>query len=216
MSVDFPGLLYGWLPGLYRDKDEAGELQRFLTLAAAPLEEVNASIEQLYADLFLGTCRDAFLPLIGGLLGVELDTTQPAWAQRAEVTEALASYRRKGLRDTLAAMANHLTRLHVETVGFFPGWWHRRRSCRMQSAPPSPRPACGRGAAGQRQFLLQRRSSVLPLYDFQLGRAITRQALAGNETLFAGVEGRFSIGERGSDIFCPRGCPVYRRCRRPH
>ena len=57
MSVDFAALLYADLPGVYRDKDTAGELRRFLEIAAEPLAELHASVGQLYEDLFVGGCR---------------------------------------------------------------------------------------------------------------------------------------------------------------
>src|SRR5689334_9768853 len=75
MSVDFANLLNGWLPGLYRDKDGSGELARFLQIAAGPLAEISASVEQLRQDFYINDCRDAFIPLIGRLIGVELDPT---------------------------------------------------------------------------------------------------------------------------------------------
>ena len=64
--TNFAELLYRSLPGLYRDKDAALELRRFLDLAALPLEEIERSIGELYLDFYLNTCRDAFVPLIDG------------------------------------------------------------------------------------------------------------------------------------------------------
>jgi hypothetical protein len=40
-----------------------------------------------------------------------------------------------------------------------------------------------------------------PIFDAVTGRPISRQALAGAEAAYAGVEGRFTISERGADLF---------------
>jgi hypothetical protein len=42
-----------------------------------------------------------------------------------------------------------------------------------------------------------------PLFDALTGRPITRQALAGHEAEYAGAEGRFTLEERGVDLFRP-------------
>ena len=89
MNVDFPELLYHTLPGLYRDKDTAGELRRFLEIVAEPLAMLHASITQLQDDYAIERCREELIPLIGTLVGVSVDPTQPARVQRAEVQDAI-------------------------------------------------------------------------------------------------------------------------------
>ena len=118
MTTNFAELLYGSLPGLYRDKDGGLELRRFLDLAALPLEEIERSIGELYLDFYLNTCRDAFVPLIGSVLGIEPDPRLPAKAQRIEAADALLSYQSKGLASRLEIAARQLTTFAVTTVDF--------------------------------------------------------------------------------------------------
>jgi phage tail-like protein len=201
MSVNFPDLLYRYLPGLYRDKDEAGELRRFLEIMALPLAELQASIGQLHEDSFVQTCRDEFIPFIGGLIGIELDPAASARMQRAEVQEAFAFYRTKGLRDPLQRFAEHLTTWRVATVDFSQQVARApfvealnpvlaRRGQRVTENPP---------ASGN--FFFHTDEAPRPLFDAVLGRPIFRADFAGHESEFAGVEGRFRIKERGQDIF---------------
>lgn len=109
--TDFAALLLRSLPGIYRQKDETGDLSRFLEIVAAPLAETEASIGQLYDDLFGASARSDFLPLIGGLIGADIDPTLPASLQRAALADTLAFYRSKGLAASLAS-----------TVQAFTGW----------------------------------------------------------------------------------------------
>ena len=118
MKTDFADLLYRSLPGLYRDKDASLELRRFLDLAALPLEEIERSIGELYLDFYLNTGRDAFVPLIGSLLGIEPDPRLTAKAQRMEAANALLSYQDKGLAESLESAARQLTSCAVTTVDF--------------------------------------------------------------------------------------------------
>src|SRR5258706_11024572 len=79
---------------------------------------MQASIGQLKEDLFLENCRDEFIPLIGGLIGVEPDATAPPRMRRTEVQEAFSFYRTKGLQAPLQRMAEHLTGWRVAVVDF--------------------------------------------------------------------------------------------------
>ena len=118
MSVDFPELLYHTLPGLYRDKDSAGELRRFLEIVSEPLAMLHASITQLQDDYAIERCREELIPLIGTLVGVTVDPTQPARVQRAEVQDAIPFYRSKGLRSSLERYAETLTAWRATLVDF--------------------------------------------------------------------------------------------------
>jgi phage tail-like protein len=115
MAVAFGDLLYDLLPGVYRDKDAHGELRSFVEIMAVPLTEIEQSIAQLHDDHFIATCRPEFVAAIGALVGVTLDAATSDAAQRAEVRNAVASYREKGLLATLERFAEDVTgwRVHV-------------------------------------------------------------------------------------------------------
>ncbi|MFI7128808.1 hypothetical protein ACIBQ1_24105 [Nonomuraea sp. NPDC050153] len=117
MTID-ADLLMANLPGLYRDKDASGDLLRFLTILAGPLGELHASITQLRDDQTVVACRAPFIPLIGALVGTEVDTTLPERAQRDEVLDALSGYRRKGTFDLVQRTAESLTGWRVRLVDF--------------------------------------------------------------------------------------------------
>jgi phage tail-like protein len=116
-ATEFAPLLYALLPGVYRDRDE-GALRRFLEIAAEPLADLERSIAQLHEDLYVATAREELLPLVGALVGIDVDPTGPARAQRVEVEEALAAYRRKGLGGPLERLAERLTGWRVTVVDF--------------------------------------------------------------------------------------------------
>ena len=203
--TDFAELLYRSLPGLYRDKDAASELQRFLKIAALPLEEIERSIGELYLDFYLNTCRDAFVPLIGSLLGIEPDPRLPAKAQRMEAANALLSYQNKGLAEPLETAARQLTSFAVTTMDF------SRRVTRtpfVQDASPlvaRRNQPVAEDPAGSGFFFFRADQALLQLFDASRGRAISRTVLEGAEAQFAGVDGRFSIKEGGTDVFTRPG-----------
>ncbi|MBN1203495.1 MAG: hypothetical protein JXB05_01040 [Myxococcaceae bacterium] len=203
MATDFAELLYRYLPGLYRDKDTLGELQRFLQIIALPLEELEASVGQLYEDFFISGCRPELIPLLGALVGVEVDTTLPLRAQRTQVSEAVRFYRSKGTQQPLERWAESLTQWRVTLVDFSKSVAQvpfleamnpvsRLRDQLVAELPPG---------SGNCFFSAEQR--LQPLFDAITGRFITRKALAGNEAKYAGVEGRFTIEERGVDLFKP-------------
>lgn len=203
MSLDFAALLYAGLPGVYRDKDEKGELQRFLEIIAQEAAELEASIGQLYEDGFVETCRAELIPLIGGLVGVEVDPTLPARARRAQVVDAIRFYRAKGLRDPLERFAQDLTDWPVTLVDF---------SANVAQAPfvVTVNPVLllrdqpvGEAPPGSGRFFVRADLARQPLFDALTGRPITRAALAGREADHVGIEGRFTVEERGDDLFHP-------------
>jgi phage tail-like protein len=117
MTVD-ADLMLASLPGLYRDQDVTGELRSFLGILAGPLAELHASIAQLLDDEAVATCRPPFIPLIGALVGVEVDTTLPERAQREQVLDAISGYRTKGTSDLIVSAAESLTGWRVQLVDF--------------------------------------------------------------------------------------------------
>jgi hypothetical protein len=205
--TDFADLLYKSLPGLYRDKDAALELQRFLAIAAKPLEEIEQSIENLYLDFYLHTCRDSFVPLIGSLLGIELDPRLPAKLQRIEAANALLSYQRKGLAESLEGAAQQLTSFAVNSVDYsrsvatLPFLQDANPLAARRNQPVAEDPA------GSGNFFFRPDQTHVQLYDGLQGRAISRKILTGAESQFAGVDGRFSIKQNGSDLFTRAGSP---------
>ncbi len=201
MSVDFVDLLYRSLPGLYRDKDEAGELRRFLQIMAQPLAEIDASIAQLYEDLFIEHCREEFIPLIGDLVGVKVDPTLPARTQRSEVQDALRYYRTKGLQLPLERFAESITGWRATLVDFsqvvaqVPYVESMNPVVRQRDLPVGEHPM------GSGNFFFREDRALQPLFDGITVRPITRAALAGHEAEYAGVEARFTIEQRGVDLF---------------
>ncbi|MBI3803963.1 MAG: hypothetical protein HY282_09415 [Nitrospirae bacterium] len=208
-SVDFPTLLFQLLPGIYRDKDAAGELQRFLEIVSGPLEEVDLSIAQLYEDLFLENAREPFIPLIGALIGVEIDPTLPERAERTEVEEAVAFYRSKGLHDPIAQFAERVTAWRTVLVDF------SQRVAQVPFVPdlnpvlPYRNQSVGEDPPGSGHFFFRADQKLQPLFDRKTGRPITRAAMLGQESAYAGIEGRFALRDRGVDLFLPDPTPPF-------
>lgn len=208
-SVDFPKLLFQLLPGIYRDKDAKGELRRFLEIVSLPLEELEVSMAQLYEDLFIKNSREPFIALIGALIGVEIDPTLPDRAQRTEVEEAFAFYRSKGLHDPIALFAERVTDWRTTVLDF------SQKVAQVPFVPalnpviPYRGQAVGEEPPGSGNFFFRADRERQPLFDRVTGRPITRQALIGQESAYAGIEGRFAIRDRGTDLFLPDPTPSF-------
>jgi phage tail-like protein len=209
VTLDFAALLYADLPGVYRDKDSAGQLQRFLEIAAQPLAELEASVGQLYEDLFVEGCRAELIPLVGGLVGVEVDSTLPARAQRMQVADAIRFYRAKGLRNPLERFAEDLTGWPVTLVDFSASVAQMPFVATLNPVLLLRDQPVGEAPLGSGRFFVRADLARQPLFDALTGRPITRAALAGREAEYAGVEGRFTIEERGEDLFHPRAGTAY-------
>jgi hypothetical protein len=197
--VDFSDLLARSLPGLYLDKDDSGDLHRFLDVMAIPLAEVERSISQLHEDCFISSCRDQFIGLLGQLVGVEVDPTQLPRAQRAQVFGALDAHRGKGLFETLQQLAESITGWRITLVDF---------SQRLTATPvvDSLNPIVVHrdtpvGEAGPGRFFFRSDRTDGPLFDGVTGRVMTREALAGHEQEYAGGDRRFTIRDRAVDLF---------------
>lgn len=208
-SVDFPKLLYQLLPGIYRDKDAKGELRRFLEIVSLPLEELEVSMAQLYEDLFIENSREPFISLIGALIGVEIDPTLPERAQRTEVEEAFAFYRSKGLHDPIARFAERVTDWRTTLLDF------SQKVAQVPFVPalnpviPHRDQPVGEDPPGSGHFFFRADLGRQPLFDRITGRPITRLALFGQESEYAGIEGRFAIRDRGADLFLPDPTPPF-------
>jgi phage tail-like protein len=201
MSTDVGALLYQSLPGLYRDKDTGDQLRAFLEIAALPLAEIEASIDQLHQDLYAATSRDAFIGLIGALVGMDVDAGLPTRARRAQVLDAIRFYRAKGMHDPVLAFAESLTGWRVELVdyservaqvafvtGLNPVVLVRDQAVTVHQPVPG-------------SFFFRPGREPKSLFDARAGRPITRAALAADPAAYAGVEGGFSVSERGADLF---------------
>lgn len=103
-----------------RAKLRRGPLGAFLALVGEQVAILEASLEQLYDDLFLETAAPWVLPYLGDLIGYRLlhpaesgqgGGGQVAWDRRAEIGHTIAFRRRKGT----ASMLEQLTR---DVTGF--------------------------------------------------------------------------------------------------
>jgi phage tail-like protein len=197
--TDFAELLYRTLPGIYRQKDELGELARFLSIVAAPLEELESSIAQLHEDLFAASARPELLPLVGSLIGAELERSLPASLQRATLEGQFAFYRRKGLSDPLARDVEVATGWPTRGVDFsqvvarLPYLQELRPVLRRRGLPVAEQPP------GSGNFYFAANAAVVPLYDERRGRAIRRAELADAQRAaeLVGTDAGFQLSDRG-------------------
>jgi phage tail-like protein len=201
MTTNFQDLLYAYIPGVYRDKDELGELRRFLEIFARQMEELETNIGQLYEDFYVTSCRELFVGLIGNLLGIEIDRTMPVRAQRAEVEEALASYRQKGLRDPLSRFAEQITGWPVTVVDFSQTLALSSFVTDLSPIVTFRKASVAERPTGSGNFFFSKEANIASLYDSKFGRPILRSDLDGHESEYAGVESRFSIEEFGVSLF---------------
>lgn len=201
--TDFAQLLLGSLPGIYRQKDENSELARFLQIMASPLTETEASIGQLYDDLFGASARGELLSLIGDLIGADVDPALPASLQRAALDDSLAFSRSKGLADPLE-----------RTVAAFTGWQTvavdtsqvMARLPYLETLSPIVRRRVPAGVAtgGTNRFTFDPTQRITALFDELRGRAIARAEIAPLAALLIGTDRGFSIRDTGVDLVGPR------------
>jgi len=201
--TDFAELFYRLLPGIYRDKDARGELRRFVEIMASPAAELEQSIGQLYLDLFFDSCRPELLPLIGDLLGADIEAADPVSIQRTALTTAFASYRSKGLAVPLAQLAQSLSRWTTVTVDFsqvvarVPFLQALNVLVRQRDrsiAEDSP-------ISGRYYFSVDR--AVTPLYDERRGRPIARTDIVTLAAAIIGTDAGFAIKDRGVHLVGP-------------
>lgn len=103
--ADYRELLYRLLPGVYRSRDSAGELERFTGVFGHALERLRGNIDQLYRDLFIDSCQDWVIPYLGDLIDANLVFQRDASRTRAEVRSTMRWRRQKGTRDSLEDIA---------------------------------------------------------------------------------------------------------------
>jgi hypothetical protein len=156
-----PDRLYELLPTLYRESDAAERyaLRALLRIVGRQAAVVEESIERLYDDLFIETCRPWVVPYIGDLVGNRLlfdqerlprrgtadelfpdlagpDLRPPvAIRTRADVAKTIYYRRRKGTLPMLEELARDVTGWPAHAVEFFEllGWTQHREHFRPQS-----------------------------------------------------------------------------------
>ncbi|HOE31614.1 MAG TPA: phage tail protein, partial [Planctomycetota bacterium] len=69
MSSYFEKKLIDLLPPLYREQDESGDLDAFLKIPAASLDEIKVLAERFSEIFDVGCCEERFLPFLGGIVG---------------------------------------------------------------------------------------------------------------------------------------------------
>ncbi len=95
MSSYFEKKLIDLLPPLYRERDESGDLDAFLKVPAASLDELKVLAERFPEIFDVGRCEERFLPFLGEIVGHRFDPTVNTAAQRRLIREAVEIYRRK-------------------------------------------------------------------------------------------------------------------------
>lgn len=123
MSETVDERLYQLVPSIYRLRDAAqGEpLRALLDIIQGVHDEVEADIEELYDNWFIGTCDEWVVPYIGDLLGVRgLYSVSPTtFSQRARVANTIGYRRRKGTAAMLELLARDVTDWPAHVVEFF-------------------------------------------------------------------------------------------------
>lgn len=96
--------LYRLLPGVYRARDETGDLRAFLGLFADELLRLRAGLDQQLADHFVDSAQDWVLPYIADLVGTDLLSTDGA-RNRVDIQNTVRWRRAKGTLAGLEEMA---------------------------------------------------------------------------------------------------------------
>ncbi len=112
-------LLQAWLPAVWRERDETGDLDRLLTVYGELLDAFHSTLEQRLYDSFPDQdaqgrhCQDWLLPYFAQLLDVRLVSPDEA-GRRSELADAVAWRQRKGTRVSIEAIAEAVGRFEVE------------------------------------------------------------------------------------------------------
>jgi hypothetical protein len=105
-------LVPGWTRARHQPPEgsKAPDLLRGLIEAlGVGIDAVHADIDRLLDDLFVDTCEPRLVPLIGALVGVQIDPDIPVARQRHQVKYALHLRRRKGSVEQLEVLGWQLT-----------------------------------------------------------------------------------------------------------
>lgn len=105
--------LYGLLPEVYRERDQSGDLARYLEACGGVLDRVYATLRRRLDDHFPETCQEWLLPYFADLLDVRLRSPEPA-GRRAEVARAIAWRQRKGTAAATEEIAEAVGAIEAE------------------------------------------------------------------------------------------------------
>lgn len=112
-------LLLQWLPAVWRERDETGDLASLLDVYGELLDAFHETMEQRLCDSFPDRdadgkhCQDWLLPYFAQLLDVHLVSPDED-GRRAELADAVAWRQRKGTRVGIERIAEAVGRFEVE------------------------------------------------------------------------------------------------------
>ncbi len=118
-TPNYASLLKEWLPAVWRERDDSGDLGRLLSVYGELLDAFHATVEQRLFDNFPDKtqdgryCQDWLLPYFAQLLDVRLVSSDEA-GRRAELADAVAWRQRKGTRVSIEKIAEAVGRFEVE------------------------------------------------------------------------------------------------------
>jgi len=119
MNPNYGTLLQEWLPAVWRERDETGDLGRLLEVYGELLDAFHATVAQRLYDSFPDQdgdgrhCQDWLLPYFAQLLDVRLVSPDEA-GRRAELRDAVAWRQHKGTRVSIEAIAEAVGQFEVE------------------------------------------------------------------------------------------------------
>ena len=118
-SPNYGVLLQQWLPAVWRERDETGDLGDLLAVYGELLDAFHATVAQRLYDSFPDQddsdrhCQDWLLPYFAQLLDVSLVSPDEA-GRRAELADAVAWRQRKGTRVSIEKIAEAVGQFEVE------------------------------------------------------------------------------------------------------
>ncbi len=92
-----------------RDQQADGLLQALLSALGVGLDAVQADVLRLLDDMFVDTCDPRLIPVIGDLVGMQVDREIPVARQRHQVKYALHLRRRSGTALAIETLSWQLT-----------------------------------------------------------------------------------------------------------
>jgi hypothetical protein len=112
--------IYGMLPAIYRvrDAEQGYPLRGLIEVIAREAGVVEASVAQMYEDLFIETCADWVVPYIGDLIGLR-PLPGAGSVTRSEVANTIAYRRRKGTLAVLEQLAHDIGGCPAVVVEYF-------------------------------------------------------------------------------------------------
>ncbi len=112
--------IYGMLPAIYRirDAEQGHPLRGLIEVIAREAGVVEASVAQMYEDLFIETCADWVVPYIGDLIGLR-PLPGAGSVTRSEVANTIAYRRGKGTAAVLEQVAHDVGGCPAVVVEYF-------------------------------------------------------------------------------------------------